>query len=103
MEKSEDTRYPYTYSADYIRIIGGYGDKGIRLSRSDASQIRSKIAEIIGMDDNELACKLADYYLEHQEEVDQKSLQQVMSAMKHIFGNQCDPFDETARLVKDSE
>jgi len=68
--KSEDGRYPYTYAADFIRMIPekefveSLGISiGVKLSRSDASQIRSKIAEIIGMNDRELAEKLADQYL----------------------------------------
>ena len=73
-----DTRYPYTHAADFIRLIAGYGENGTKLSRSDASQIRSKIAEIIEMDDNLLACKLANYYLENREEIDNKSVNAVL-------------------------
>jgi hypothetical protein len=35
--------------------------EGITFSRSEASQIRAFIAKAIGMDDFELACKIADY------------------------------------------
>ena len=63
--KETDSRYPYTYACDYLRmkICNDY-DKGI-ISRSAASQARSIIAETIGFDDRELACKLADRYLEN--------------------------------------
>jgi len=57
-----DTRYPYTYAADYMRSLAGYGENGSKLSRSDASRIRGGIALALGMDDDELACRLADYY-----------------------------------------
>ena len=57
-----DGRYPYTYACDYIRGLAGYNESGTILSRGDASKIRSGIAEAIGMDDVELANKLADYY-----------------------------------------
>jgi hypothetical protein len=70
METKENSRYPYTYACDYIRMIPekemveSLGVAiGVKLSRSEASQIRSKIADVIGMDDRELAEKLADAYL----------------------------------------
>lgn len=68
MEKGEDTRYPYTYACDLIRKIAGNMESSLatKLSRSDASQIRSRIAEIAGIDDYALACKLADKFLEEK-------------------------------------
>lgn len=60
MIEEKDSGYPYTYACDYIRSLAGYNKEGTKLSRSDASQIRSKIAEIIGMEDEELAESLAD-------------------------------------------
>lgn len=60
----DSPRYPYTYASDWIRGIAGTdGDHmfgSTKLSRSDASRIRSKIAAVIGMDDEVLACMLAD-------------------------------------------
>lgn len=65
-----DTRYPYTYAADYIRSIAGHGDHGsTKLSRSDASQIRKAISVAIGMDDHLLAAKIADHYLKEKEKL----------------------------------
>lgn len=58
----KDNRYPYTYSCDYIRGLAGYDEKGTILSRSEASMIRQGIAKALGIDDEELARKLADYY-----------------------------------------
>jgi hypothetical protein len=55
-----DSRYPYTYACDFIRRAGPANYSGVVLSRSNASQIRMVISEAIGMDDHELACKLAD-------------------------------------------
>ncbi len=58
-----DTRYPYTYAADYLRMkIGDDFGKGL-ISRSAAAQAKSLIAKAIGIDEHELACKLADVYL----------------------------------------
>jgi len=57
-----DSRYPFTYSADYIRSLAGYE----KLSRSDASFIVGQIAEIMGIDATELKKKLADRYIEEQ-------------------------------------
>jgi hypothetical protein len=67
MNKETDSRYPYTYAADYLRMFGGYNSGGVALSRSDASQIRRALAEALGMDDAELAKKLADHYLADEE------------------------------------
>ena len=66
---AEDTRYPYTYSCDFIRSVAGYGPGGTKLSRSDASKIRSNFSSILGIPDEEVAKKLADYYLAHKEEI----------------------------------
>jgi len=67
IDKSEDTRYPYIYAADLIRFLAGYIQAGetsrAKLSRADAAHIKEKIAEIIGMSEQKLAEKLADYYL----------------------------------------
>ena len=59
-----DSRYPYTYACDYIRALGPVSSSGVVLSRSNASQIRSGIAEVLGIDDEELAKKLADAQLQ---------------------------------------
>ena len=54
-----DSRYPYTYSADYIcKLV-----RNEKLSRSDAAYIVKHIAEIIGMDEIELKTKIADRYI----------------------------------------
>jgi len=56
-------RYPYTYACDYIREqIGNDYGKGF-ISRAAASRARSLIAKAIGIDDREIACKLADEFL----------------------------------------
>ena len=62
-----DHRYPYTYAADFIRTYGPVSSKGVVLSRSAASQIREAIAKTIGMDDEELAAKLADAHLTQED------------------------------------
>jgi hypothetical protein len=70
----DSTRYPYTYAADLIRSIPEkteiHGMKlGVVLSRSDASRIRQKIAEVLGIDDRELAEKLADEFLKKEQDI----------------------------------
>ena len=72
---SEDSRYPYTYACDFIRGVAGYGEGGTKLSRGDASQIRARIAEIIGMKDDELAKKIADHYLAKGDEITDEAMQ----------------------------
>ena len=54
-----DSRYPHTYSADHIRAM----TSELVLSRADASLIAREIAEIIGMDSEELKKKIADEYI----------------------------------------
>lgn len=76
MAKEKDTRYPYTYACDLIRSAAGYNEHGTKLSRSDASQIRTLIAEIIGMPDEELAKKLADYERQHCDELTEASVKE---------------------------
>lgn len=68
-----DSRYPYTYAADYVRGLAGYGESGTKLSRSDASQVRQGIATALGMDDEELAKRLADYSKLNEVELAKKS------------------------------
>lgn len=57
-----DTRYPYTYACDFIRNVVGYGENGMKLSRSEAAQIRVAIAKALGIDDELVACRLADQF-----------------------------------------
>lgn len=63
------SRYPYTHAADLIRAIAGQNKNGAKISRGEASRIRQKISDIIGMKDEEVARKLADYYLKNEEEI----------------------------------
>lgn len=58
-----DTRYPYTYAADYLRMkIGDDYGKGL-ISRAAAAHAKALIAKVMGVDEREVACKLADAYL----------------------------------------
>ena len=75
------SRHPYTHAADYIRSLAGYNSQGAKLSRSDASQIRSGIATAIGMDDHELAIKLSDYFQVHRDEIAAQGTEQLMAAI----------------------
>lgn len=63
----KDSRYPYTYAADLIRIAVGDDYGSGLISRSAASTARSIIAEASGIDDEELAIKLADMYLSRED------------------------------------
>lgn len=66
-ETKPDTRYPYTYAADCIRMVAGYNRDGAKISRCDAGVIRSLIATVTGIDDETLAKMIADYYLKNKE------------------------------------
>lgn len=81
MSKSTDTRYPYTHACDYLRQFGGVDAGGVRLSRSDASQLRQAVATAIGMDDEELAKKLADYYLANEETLSEAAAERLIAGM----------------------
>ena len=63
-----DSRYPYTYAADFIRSHGPVSAEGVILSRSDASKIRKAIAKALGIDNEELAKKLADAELANNQD-----------------------------------
>jgi elongation factor P hydroxylase len=78
---NKDTRYPYTYACDYLRGFGGYDSGGVRLSRADASSIRTAVAAALGMSDEELAKKLADFYVTNEESLNEKSTRHLISAM----------------------
>lgn len=70
-----DSRYPYTYAADLIRGVAGYGREGIKLSRADASEIINAIAIATELDDRKtqkLVEDLAKFYLDNEEEIAQK-------------------------------
>jgi len=56
----QDHRYPYTYSADYIRNLL---NNSYYINRSTASHIRSKISVDLGLDDAMVARTIADSYL----------------------------------------
>lgn len=71
-----DSRYPYTYACDYLRGLAGYGEGGTKLSRADASQVRHGIAEALGMDADDLARRLADYYQKNKDELTKKSCEE---------------------------
>lgn len=82
-----DSRYPYTYAADYIRGIAGYNENGTKLSRSDASQIRQVFSDIlefygVGINDYMFACMLADRELQKEEWVNQKQAEEFLEQMR---------------------
>lgn len=82
MTDNNDTRFPYTYASDYIRSIVGYKYGDTKLSRSEASQIRTGIAKAIGIDDMELAIKLAEYYQLNEDEIAAKSAEDFIRSRK---------------------
>ena len=63
-----DKRYPYTHAADALREVAADGAILSVISRSQSSAIRKYIAEVIGMDDAELARRIADRWLKDLQE-----------------------------------
>jgi hypothetical protein len=74
------SRYPYTYSCDFIRSFAGYDEGGTKISRADATNIRHAIANALGMDDKKLAEKISDYYIENEDEIVDMSVKELMRA-----------------------
>ncbi len=62
---TENSRYPYTYAADFMRMALVTHDfsAACPLSRSQAAQIRQAVARALGMSDAALAELLATQYL----------------------------------------
>lgn len=71
-----NSRYPYTYSADFVRMgvsdyeeVAGLRTKVPTISRAQASQAVTRIAGALGMTHEELSRKLADGFLKEQEQI----------------------------------
>jgi hypothetical protein len=77
-----DLRFPYTYAYDYVRSIAGYNQHGTKLSRADAALIVREIAERLGIPPEMIATKLAEHYLEHEQEIAVKSVQEFTLAAR---------------------
>jgi hypothetical protein len=88
---SEDTRYPYTYACDFVRCLAGHKDEsiGTKISRCDASKIREGIAKALGMSDEELAKKLADYYKAHEKEIVNEEFQKLSDFLASNHNELC--------------
>lgn len=86
MNKDADSRYPYTYACDLIRSCAEFGPEGLNMSRAEASNIRRLLARILGMDDEVLAEKLADYYLEHEQEIGKEGAKKTEEWLRKQFG-----------------
>ncbi len=85
-DQAEDTRYPYTYADDYIRILAGYGDGGTKLGRSDASKIIEGVSVAMGIDIREIAERLADYYKANEDDLNARSAKEFLAwrvVLKH--------------------
>lgn len=81
MSKENNSRYPYTYACDYLRGVGGIDNSGVKMSRAEASEIRGAVAIALGMDDKELAEKLADFYLANEEELAERSAKKLLAML----------------------
>lgn len=64
-DPKKNSRYPYTYAADYLREeIGDPWDRGSPISRAEASRARQLIAKAMELDDRDVAEALADKFIE---------------------------------------
>lgn len=62
MTSKEDSRYPYTYACDWLRMAG------LAKSRSDASEVISKLATWRKIPREDQAKEIAGQYVRHFEE-----------------------------------
>ena len=67
--KETDSRYPYTYACDFLRSAAPWDEGGCTMSRSDASQVRQLISLALGVDDKEVAERLADTFLNYEPKI----------------------------------
>jgi hypothetical protein len=82
IEKSQDPRYPYTYSCDLIRTAIPCREGGFILDRSDASTIIQLFSKVLKIDETELARNLADYYLDNKEEINKLTVDFIKKMLK---------------------
>lgn len=76
-EKAADPRYPDKCAADYVRLLSGYGEKGTKLSRSDANRICEGIANAIDMDEQDFKRRLADHLRANAKENRDKCVEEI--------------------------
>lgn len=71
--RSDDSRYPHTYAADYLREkVGDDYGKGL-MSRAAASVARDVMAKALGLNPETVANLMADAYLrEREQEVNER-------------------------------
>ena len=65
-KKEDDSRYPYIHACDFVRNAAPWDESGCTMSRSTASQIRALFSLALGVDDKEVAEKLADAFLRYE-------------------------------------
>jgi len=64
--KKSDPRYPYTHACDFLRGAAPWDEQGCTMSRATASQVRQLVSLALGVDDEEIANKLADTFLNYE-------------------------------------
>lgn len=68
-----NSRYPYTYACDFLRehvsdINPALGFSTPTISRAQASQVMHAFEKVFGLTHEEMAKKLADFYLASEEQ-----------------------------------
>lgn len=90
----DDSRHPYTHSADLLRAVTAPGSGGVTLSRSDATAIRNLIAESLGMSTEVLAHHLATVFKSPKgEQIVEKSTEALMRVMEKRPTGQSSAFE----------
>lgn len=79
---TQDARYPYSYSADLVRGWAGHNANGSKISRSDARNILHNMAKVLDIDAEDLASKLADFYLVNENKISEAQAQSILNARR---------------------
>ena len=64
--KESDLKYPDEHACNFIRIVSPWDENGCSMSISQSRYVRRMIAMALGINDEELAEKLADTYLKYE-------------------------------------
>lgn len=74
------SRHPYTNACDLIRYVAGHDEHGTKLSRADASKVRMLFSKVLGIDDEELAIKLSEYFIKNEELLTKAAVEAIMKS-----------------------
>jgi hypothetical protein len=81
--RRESSRYPYTFAYDLLRMKGPRSPENPispALSRSDCGNLVEVFASALGIPKADIVEHLAEYYLEHEDELVQEATERAAQA-----------------------